>query len=263
MNEASRWEQRGGLQLARVGGGRRARRLPGAQRRRVATPLDSLNLGLSVGDDPGNVLENRRRLCAALGCRRSARRARAGARHDAGVGRRGRGGPRRFDSPSVIREHDGLLTATPGLGLAISYADCVPVVIVASARTGRCSPPSTPAGAACSPASSARPRELARRGRLIGGRRRPQHRAVLLHRRRRAAAPFEARFPGSARRRDGRPLALRAARARGGRRARGSDHRRRPVHLADQRFFSHRRDHGATGRHLAIAWRQEPRALPK
>ena len=26
---------------------------------------------------------------------------------------------------------------------------------------------------------------------------------------------------------------------------------------SDGRFFSHRRDHGATGRHLAIAWRQE------
>ena len=26
---------------------------------------------------------------------------------------------------------------------------------------------------------------------------------------------------------------------------------------SDARFFSHRRDQGATGRHLAIAWRQE------
>ncbi|MGE5230000.1 MAG: laccase domain-containing protein, partial [Deltaproteobacteria bacterium] len=26
---------------------------------------------------------------------------------------------------------------------------------------------------------------------------------------------------------------------------------------SDARFFSHRRDHGATGRHLAVAWRQE------
>jgi copper oxidase (laccase) domain-containing protein len=26
---------------------------------------------------------------------------------------------------------------------------------------------------------------------------------------------------------------------------------------SDERFFSHRRDHGATGRHLAVAWRQE------
>jgi copper oxidase (laccase) domain-containing protein len=27
--------------------------------------------------------------------------------------------------------------------------------------------------------------------------------------------------------------------------------------MSDERFFSHRRDHGSTGRHLAIAWRQE------
>ena len=36
----------------------------------------------------------------------------------------------------MIREHDGLLTATPGLGLVISYADCVPVVIVARGDAG-------------------------------------------------------------------------------------------------------------------------------
>jgi polyphenol oxidase len=27
--------------------------------------------------------------------------------------------------------------------------------------------------------------------------------------------------------------------------------------MSDDRFFSHRRDRGSTGRHLAIAWRQE------
>ena len=32
-----------------------------------APPFDSLNLGLSVGDEPEQVLENRRRLCAAVG----------------------------------------------------------------------------------------------------------------------------------------------------------------------------------------------------
>ena len=69
---------------------------------------------------------------------------------------------------------------------------------------------------------------------------------------------FEARFPGSAGAEHRRPLALRAAGPRGGRGAGRSDLRRRPLHrLATRRFFSHRRDAGATGRHLAIAWRQE------
>ena len=41
-----------------------------------------------------------------------------------------------FDSPTVLREHDGLLTAAPGLGLVVSYADCVPIVIVADGEEG-------------------------------------------------------------------------------------------------------------------------------
>ena len=32
-----------------------------------AAPWDTLDLGLSVGDEPAHVLENRRRLCAAVG----------------------------------------------------------------------------------------------------------------------------------------------------------------------------------------------------
>ncbi len=103
-----------------------------------AAPFDSLNLGLSVGDDADAVLENRRRFCAAVGPRAGAAgRARPGARHDHGLGGRGRG---RRAAPSTARASSTTTTvcsrATPGLGLVVSYADCVPVVIVASGPAG-------------------------------------------------------------------------------------------------------------------------------
>ena len=102
-----------------------------------APPFDSLNLGLSVNDEREHVLENRRRLCAAIGLA-TERLVVPGQVHGTtlawvGEAEAGRGA---LDSPSVIKEHDGLLTAAAGLGLVISYADCVPVVIVAEAPRG-------------------------------------------------------------------------------------------------------------------------------
>ena len=138
-----------------------------------------------------------------------------------------------FDSATVITEHDGLLTAAAGLGLVVSYADCVPVVIVADGDEGpalrrRC----TPAGAACWPASSAwRRRSSSRRGRLRRRRRRPEHRPVLLRRGRRAAAPVRGPVPGLGRRR--RPVDLWRCAALDLEAAgvpAGGHRRRRPVH---------------------------------
>ncbi len=90
-----------------------------------------------MNDVPENVLENRRRLCAAVGLPQD-RLVVPGQVHGTtlawvGEAEAGRGA---FDSPSVIREHDGLLTRAADLGLAISYADCVPVVIVADGEEG-------------------------------------------------------------------------------------------------------------------------------
>jgi hypothetical protein len=224
-----------------------------------AAPFDSLNLGLSVNDDPEAVLENRRRLCAAVGILQE-RLVVPGQVHGTalrwvGEPEAGRGA---FDSPSVIREHDGLLTAAPGLGLVVSYADCVPVVIVGDGEEG-------PAFATVHAGWRGMLAGVVRKGatELAAGRRLiaaavgpsigPCCFAVDEPLRRR----FEARFPGSsgavgvdlwrcAR------LDLEAAGVPAGR-----------VSLAglctasDARFFSHRRDDGVTGRHLAIAWRQE------
>ena len=224
-----------------------------------APPLDSLNLGLSVNDRPEAVLENRRRLCAAIGVPQE-RLVVPGQVHGTtlrwvGEAEAGRGA---FDSPSVIKEHDGLLTAAAGLGLVISYADCVPIVIVADGEEG-------PAfatvhagwrgmiagigGMAAARLSGGRRLLAAAVGPSIG----PCCFAVDDELRRR----FEARYPGSAG--AGTVDLWHAARLDLEQAGVPADR----IDVAglctssDARFFSHRRDQGATGRHLAIAWRQE------
>ncbi len=90
----------------------------------------SLNLGLHVGDEPGDVLENRRRAAAALGadpgdfvfCVQA---------HGPNVrvvtaGDRGRGARTQDDA---IPGTDALVTAEPGVALTVMVADCVPVVL--------------------------------------------------------------------------------------------------------------------------------------
>ena len=102
-----------------------------------APPYDSLNLGLSVDDEAAAVLENRRRLCAAVGLPLE-RVVVPGQVHDTvvrevGESEAGRGILAPHD---VIARTDALVTRAARLGLAVSYADCVPVVIVAAGRTG-------------------------------------------------------------------------------------------------------------------------------
>jgi YfiH family protein len=93
-------------------------------------PYDSLNLGLRVGDDGANVVENRRRLCGAFGielersvwCRQiHADGVAVVGDADAGRGSTGEG--------SIVEDADALVTRTPGLSLCVTLADCVPVVI--------------------------------------------------------------------------------------------------------------------------------------
>jgi polyphenol oxidase len=93
-------------------------------------PYASLNLSLSVGDDPARVLENRRRLAAALGADPGdfvfARQV-----HGAGVrivaeADRGSGA---FTLDDAVEDADALVTRSPGVALAILTADCVPIVL--------------------------------------------------------------------------------------------------------------------------------------
>lgn len=89
---------------------------------------DSLNLGLSRGDDRSAVEENFRRFCAAVGADRermvlSAQvhgdAVRCCTAADAGYGL----------TRDIPYEADGLATDVPGLTLAVFSADCLPILI--------------------------------------------------------------------------------------------------------------------------------------
>jgi YfiH family protein len=93
-------------------------------------PYSTLNLSLSVGDDPARVLENRRRLAAALGARPGdlvfARQVHGAGVRVVGEADRGSGA---FTLDDAIPDTDALVTASPGVVLAILTADCVPIVL--------------------------------------------------------------------------------------------------------------------------------------
>ena len=102
-------------------------------------PYATLNLSLSVGDEPSLVLENRRRLAAALGVSpgdfvfaRQVHGARVGVVTDAD---RGSGALCIDDAIGSVGQAgraggaDALVTTSPGVVLAILTADCVPIVL--------------------------------------------------------------------------------------------------------------------------------------
>ncbi len=205
------------------------------------------------------MLENRRRLCAAVGLPPD-RMVVPGQVHGTTMawvddGMAGRGA---FASADVISEHDALLTASPGLGLAISYADCVPVVIAAKGAEGPCLATVHAGWRGMIDGIIGRAAAtLSQRGRLtcavVGPSIGPCCFTVDAALRER----FAARFPGSA----GTQTVDLWACAKAELLAAGVPATgiavTRVCTSSDARFFSHRRDHGATGRHLALAWRQE------
>jgi YfiH family protein len=86
-------------------------------------PWGTLNLGGSVGDDPTAVNANTERMCAALGVARS-HLVTAFLTHS--------------DTVAVVseadwgvrfRDTDALVTASPGVYLALRFADCVPILM--------------------------------------------------------------------------------------------------------------------------------------
>ncbi len=92
---------------------------------------ESLNLGDHVGDDHGAVLENRRRLCAALG---AGRLTVADQQHGdrvavIGAALAGRGHDGAADAASALPATDAMVTDLPGVALAVIVADCAPVVV--------------------------------------------------------------------------------------------------------------------------------------
>jgi YfiH family protein len=82
------------------------------------SPYESLNLGDLVGDDPGRVAENWRRLEAATGLSFARVRQVHGAR-----------AVRASRPCGPEEEADAVLSTTPGLASCVSVADCVPVLL--------------------------------------------------------------------------------------------------------------------------------------
>lgn len=89
------------------------------------SPYTSLNLGKSTGDRPENVAENRRRFCAALGFQPE-QLAWSTQTHGDLV--------RLVTTPGGSEGFDALITQIPGILLAVSVADCTPVLVF-DART--------------------------------------------------------------------------------------------------------------------------------
>ncbi len=86
-----------------------------------------MNLSYHVGDDPVNVRENRRRFFDAIGIH-AERVAFAGQCHSNRVVI--------VHAADVIPRCDGLLTDRPGIALAISVADCLPLFVFDPVRNG-------------------------------------------------------------------------------------------------------------------------------
>ena len=93
-------------------------------------PYSTLNLSLSVGDDPALVLQNRRRLAVALGVSPGdfvfARQVHGVGVRIVGPADRGSGA---FRLEDAIPDTDALVTTDPTTVLAILTADCVPIVL--------------------------------------------------------------------------------------------------------------------------------------
>jgi polyphenol oxidase len=103
----------------------RARRIVTSRSGGASTPpYASFNLGAHVGDDPAAVAANRARLARATGLPTN-RLVWMQQVHGSAVAVVD--GPR----PAPVPATDGLVTATPGLALAVLVADCVPVLIAA------------------------------------------------------------------------------------------------------------------------------------
>lgn len=95
---------------------------------RSRAPYDSFNLGSHVGDDPADVAANRARVARELGVAED-RLVWMDQVHGTGV--TVVEGPQ----PGPLPATDGVVTATPGLVLAVLAADCVPVLL-ADSETG-------------------------------------------------------------------------------------------------------------------------------
>ncbi len=83
-------------------------------------PYQSLNLGKNTDDDPAHIAENRRRFCTALGFQTD----------QLALSRQVHGDQiLRVSQPGLFDGFDALVTDQPGILLAVSVADCTPILI--------------------------------------------------------------------------------------------------------------------------------------
>ena len=96
-----------------------------------AAPYATLNLALHVGDEPADVLANRRRVAAAIGADLAdfvfCEQAHGNHATVVSAADRGRGTLRRDDA---IGQTDAVVTTDPGTVLVILVADCVPIILL-------------------------------------------------------------------------------------------------------------------------------------
>lgn len=83
-------------------------------------PYESLNLGKSTGDQPEHVAENRRLFCVAAGCE-VGQLAWSKQVHGTEV--------RLVTAPGAAEGFDALISTSRGVVLAISVADCTPILV--------------------------------------------------------------------------------------------------------------------------------------
>ena len=249
------WREAARSELAAVGGRRGGRRLPdagkAASRRRRTTPSTSACPSTTSRPTCSRTggASAPRSACLWNG---SSCRDRCTAPRSPGWGR-ATPGAEPCDRETVIHDHDGLLTAAPGLGLVVSYADCVPVVVVARGADGpefatvHAGWRGMLAGIVGQAAAA-----LARRGRLLGAVVGPSIGPCCFTVDEELRQRFDERFPGPRRREHGGPVGLRRPRPGGRRRAAGGRHGRGPLHDERRRASSRT---GATVGRRAVIWR--------
>ena len=91
-------------------------------------PYDTLNISLSVGDEPGRVMENRRHAVAGLETPPFALVEQIHGAHIVRVGSKRAGAGFEPGTDPVARA-DGMTTATEGITMAIQTADCMPMIL--------------------------------------------------------------------------------------------------------------------------------------
>jgi len=195
-------------------------------------PYASLNLGLWTGDDRDRVLENRERVRAEACAARLALGPQVHAAHVA------------VESEEIV-EADGQATARRGVAATVLVADCLPIALVSPEAVAMLHAGwrGLAAGIVPEGVSALRGLGASRIAAAIGP----------------GAGPCCYEVGDEVRRAlgtDGRNVDLKAI-ARESLEAAGAEE----IHdvgictICDERFFSHRRDHGVTGRQAGVVWR--------